>query len=125
MTQPIEMLRQARDLVARGWCQGISARREDGGTVNSTDKSACAFCTTGALTAAMWHNNNTWDALHESYAILYDAIAEAGYNMAQSSANIAQGTFHGVCLNKFNDTLGRTQAEVVAVFDQALAKEAS
>ena len=49
MTQPTQVLRQARDLVAGGWCQGISARREDGSNGQCDRQKRLCFLYYGCL----------------------------------------------------------------------------
>lgn len=124
MTQPIEMLRQARDLVASGWCQGVYSRNEDGHKANAFGEEACDFCATGSLMAAMYRNEATWNDLYECFGILSGAIVDSGFNMSQPASNIHQSDLDSVRIQRFNDTMGRTQEEVVAVFEQAIAKEA-
>ena len=122
MTQPIEMLRQARDLVARGWCQRVPARREDDVQVIVTDDSACRWCATGALMAVMWREVTTWSSMHECYDLLCGAIEASGYKLWSTSSNLTQSQLDGNRVQRFNDTMGRTQEEVVAVFEEAIAK---
>ena len=125
MTQPTQMLRQARDLVARGWCQGVPARREDDMRARATEERACKWCATGALEAVMFRENTTWDSLYDSFDLLCSAIEASGYKLWNTSSNLTQSQLDSGRVQRFNDTMGRTQEEVVAVFEEAIAKEAS
>lgn len=109
MTTEVETIRniliQARNLVQDGWTQGASARSSLGdnlGEVSMFSPSARRFCATGALGRA---------------------VAEEGEDAAAHLA--AEAIICGSLDNKssvieWNDTPGRTQADVVALFNKAI-----
>jgi hypothetical protein len=85
-------------MVARGWCQGVAAEDARGQSVLATDLGACRWCALGA----MGHSRGL---LHLSP--LYSA-----------------GGFEGGSeLVEWNDEAGRTQADVLALYDAAIAAE--
>jgi hypothetical protein len=85
-----DVLREAKGLVAKGWCQG-HAREGD------------KFCAIGALCTAAWETGD-WSVMKRARAAL---------------GSIIPPDYHS-SLMQWNDTPGRTQAEVVALFDEAL-----
>lgn len=100
-TNTIDILKRARALVERGWCQGTYSRDERG--VASLSKSQdCSWCSVGALDTAAGSDS-------DKYLAAYDELATA----------ITPGGDVGVV--KWNDAPGRTQAEVLAMFDRAIA----
>lgn len=101
MTMTVEILKAARDLLAKGWTQGAYARDEIGLTVGENDKRACRFCSVGAIWAAASRLND-------------------GPSEAQSAVErIPRARF----LIAWNDDSRRTQADVLALFDEAIANE--
>lgn len=103
MKTTIEILKEARELIAKegGWGQGTYARSADGEVSYPTNPDAVCFCTWGALIAV--------DARQELHRP--DGVQPA-------LDNVTGGNFVA-----FNDAPGRTQAEVVAKFDEAIAAE--
>ena len=89
-------LRAARALIERGWTQEYFAKDKDGLWIlpNSTD--AVCWCITGAFLAAD-----------------YDA------ELWNHAAEIAGAK----SLSDWNDAPGRTQADVLAIFDKLIAEE--
>lgn len=49
MNDAQEILSQARELVRRGWTQGVVARNDKGGEVGAGDAEAVSWCATGAV----------------------------------------------------------------------------
>lgn len=97
MSTTVEQLRAARALVERGWCQGVLARNKNGKKCGHRSKHAVCFCALGALYRG---GLEYW-----SDRFLHDAAEKLG-------------AVNPVC---FNDAPGRTQAEVLALFDEAIA----
>lgn len=95
----IEILKAARELIAKpnGWTQRVMARNDSGAAVAASDSEASCFCAWGAIRAA--GGDWEWPALKA-----LDGVA-------------------GERVETFNDAPGRTQAEVVAKFDEAIAAE--
>jgi hypothetical protein len=93
----LDLLRRARERVARGWVQHI--HEADG-----------AFCIVGAV------HREICDSLHRS----------AGWDLfGQITGELRRELPFGhwtKALPEYNDTPGRTQAEIVALFDAAIAR---
>jgi hypothetical protein len=102
MSSVVEVLTKARALVERGWTQRASARNERGEIVPTTSDAACTWCALGALSVC---------GLDGSWVPAAAALAVA--NFGTSDAHIPT----------WNDAPERTQAEVVAAFDRAIAAE--
>lgn len=96
---PVEILTAARDLVARGWCQGTMARTRHGCPTAWTLPDAASFCSVGAVQAAAGASEG--ESVYEAFEFFADVIDRAR-------------------IPKWNDAPGRTQAEVVAAFDRAI-----
>lgn len=101
----IEHLVAARALIARGWCQGADAKDAKGRAVDATSTRARSWCVLGAVVGAdpKGFNSKTFAA----------------------SCDLLQSVVHQVSLSAWNDYGRRTQADVLAVFDGAIAKAAS
>lgn len=104
----VEILKGARERIAHGWTQQAAARGENGGHIDARDPSAVRWCLTGALHAAA-------DGCACPALLRFLGFTERG--------EIAP---HYEIL-PWNDTPGRTQAEVLAKLDEAivLAERAS
>ena len=91
----LEVLKAARAKIEKGWTQGTMARDKNGVAVSSDDKDATCWCALGAVLAVRreeWVN---------AVPFVRDAVG-------------------GGELLVWNDTPGRTQAEVLAAFDKAI-----
>lgn len=99
----VKFLRAAQDNIKQGWTQGAPARNDHGESVASVDAAACSFCLYGAL----WRIG-----LRPP-----DAVVSALYG-ALLKINPEKGEEIG--LIGFNDTPGRTQEEVIGLFDEAI-----
>ena len=91
------VLREARKLVERGWTQGAAARTADGKSVGEDSPAATCWCSLGAMSKG----SDDCDVYADAKGFLLMAVA---------ASNIA----------KWNDALGRTQAEVVNAFSKAI-----
>jgi len=101
-----EFLREARALIASGWCQGSLARRKWGRgyrQVSPYAANAVQWCAAGAL-----------EALHARLEC-EEPSAAATYLTAHIPAAFPYG------LDLWNDLSGRTQDEVLALYDRAIA----
>lgn len=96
-----EDLITARAKVETGWCQGTAARDKRGNHVSAQSLDATQFCILGAVSAARPANSVP------VIAELYRTLNHEEY----------QGALSG-----FNDAPGRTQEEVLALFDKAIAR---
>ncbi len=100
MTNKVQMLTSmiaARNLLAAGWTQGTLARDANGTGVQFQDTAATCFCAMGAIARTRTVGDSTGGV----------------FRLVEKETDIGN-------LVKFNDTEGRTQAEVVAVFDKAI-----
>jgi len=97
----LEVLRGARAKIAQGWCQGASARDADGQLTGVTQPDACCWCAIGAVYAAAPLEPDSGDAAFE-----YLARVTPGH-----------------LIGTWNDDPSRTQAEVLALFDRAIAQQ--
>lgn len=98
----IEVLTEARELVEHGWCQGAYAFSEEGRKVGIDDAGLAAkVCLTCAVTFASRRTNVSPTYLYELMGL--------------------DDGFYGAV--RWNDAPGRTQAEVVLLFDRAIERE--
>lgn len=96
----IETLEQASKLIAAGWCQGVGHRidhQEVEGRIVATDQ----YCMVGAIAQG-------WRGSPEGYSDASDLVER-----------LVRDQF-GTSVVNFNDDPGRTQAEVLDVFQTAL-----
>ena len=98
-----EVLTNAKALIERGWTQGAFAYDTIGKVVDPTHSSACTWCIAGAVWRVVGFNANALDAYRNTCSIL-DNLVE----------------FNTV--SEFNDHADTTQADVLSVFDEALAR---
>jgi hypothetical protein len=106
------MLMEARGLLLRGWSQGAQARDERGHIVPAWSRDASSWSLLGALLAS-WQTHN--EALHE------DFVAHSMDARALGDAMAALGDATGsAALDQWNDTEGRTLADVLAAVDRAI-----
>ncbi len=89
----IAKLKRARALVARGWTQGVYARDANNNQASPCGKKACKWCASGALLAVGLKLGAHWEPTPVNG--------------------------HGV--TSWNDVPGRTQAEVLVMFDNSIA----
>lgn len=104
----LAILKEARTLIdEKGWTQRASARDPYGNNVGATNRHAVCFCSLGALHRAAVE-------LHGPSA----DMAEIKHAIDRLQRSLPQG-FTAVSL--WNDRSERTKAEVLAVFDKAIA----
>ena len=106
----LDLLRAGRAKIKTGWCQGASARDEAGQGKQAESETACRWCLTGAIEAFRGEYGTTMFAPNSPYM--------AG--MAALSAVVVERWGQFDDLVTFNDVSGRTQAEVLWVYDQAI-----
>ena len=107
------ILRNAYDLVARGWCQGDFAQNADGEEVGAEDPAACRWCLLGAIDAGAPDGDGLgiWTGDRNPSAHVSAALAEL-------YANDPSWAFQcSVAL--WNDAPGRTQGQVLQVLKLA------
>ncbi len=109
MTSISDKLKQARELLAKGWTQHVSARGPDGYAADALDDRAVCWCIYGAIShVANVNTNDEWSLLWKP---VQDACIAIGYTDSP-------GTKNGPV--KFNDAPGRTKEEVLAMLDCAI-----
>ena len=108
-TQLLELLRASRGKIAAGWTQGCFAKDALGEQVNPEAPTATCWCAVGAVRASMGPAYRIAMIDGRAHAELYEAIASVG------------AIDSGDAIVEFNDKQGRTQAEVLALFDRAIA----
>jgi hypothetical protein len=100
----VAVIDQAIKLVTLGWCQRAIARSASGQTVSAWSAAACEWCLAGALSAAR-HSGGGGPGYIEALNLVGDIIAGMGGAKP---------------IEEWNDTPGRTQAEVIAVLVLAM-----
>lgn len=91
----LEILKAARAKIEKGWSQGAMARDASHNSVPETSPAAAKWCAVGAI---------------HSIALTEDCKCMLVENLCGLGS-----------LSSFNDAEGRTQAEVLVVFDHAIA----
>ncbi|HEX2615849.1 MAG TPA: hypothetical protein VHL10_10180 [Nitrososphaera sp.] len=117
-TLPQELLERAYKYVQAGWTQGVNAVNAEGKSVYDFDPSAVKWCAMGAIgragadiKAVMLGNPRVseLDARYETNLAYYLAINRLQEIIGDRATGVAS----------FNDTVGRTQAEVLQVLKSA------
>lgn len=93
-----ERLIAARDLVAKGWTQGVYARDANDRYTPYGGPNACKFCASGAVA-------HVTDIFLQSF---------------EDALTLLKRAIDGKAVVPWNDASERTQAEVVAAFDRAI-----
>lgn len=96
----VEILKAARARIAdpQNWCQGWFAHDERGQSLDYNDPEACSWCAVGALRreGERW-NRGAYKALWAQLPAGYDHVSD------------------------YNDDYGVTHADVLALYDRAIA----
>lgn len=95
-----QILVKARALVKRGWTQGSCAKAKNGREVHPSRTTACCWCAFGAL----------WK------------VAPNSYLLAEQVLNALPEVSAYTNIVDFNEVEGRTQEDVLAAFDKAIAR---
>lgn len=106
------ILRRARELISRPecWIQGSMARDADEHEADEWGSSATCWCIMGAFSrvASRMAPDDAQPDYDDALRYMLDATG-------------SEGTFAGDALADWNDTHGRTHADVLAAFDRAIA----
>lgn len=94
-----DLILAVRELIVRGWTQGIAARDSAGNAVGGRDNSACAW----SLMAAM----------HRVFAFPSGPSDRTAYRL------ICEAIGTGVAVSAWHEAVGRTKEDVIAVLDRA------
>lgn len=116
------ILVRARELIAepKNWTQGVMARDRTGDATLPGDKHATCFCTAGAVYRA------EIDAWREGYGTPVErVVASSGATFAIAKAIEAREFGDNVSIVTFNDRPTTTHADVLQIFDAAIAAEAA
>lgn len=100
----VKILEIARQLIASGWTQGAYARDESGKEISDYFRERPAYyCVTGAILVA----DKSGDSMVAAFAFLHASLPPS----------------NEVCysLPSYNDNPNTTQADVVALYDRAIA----
>lgn len=106
MTTAKEILIAARGYITKGWCQMASARDEEGKSCYFGSVKACSWCSSGAITRA---NHD----IYKLDILAWDASLQQVYKVLESIL--------GEKIVPWNDADNRTQADVLELFDRAIA----
>jgi hypothetical protein len=107
-----DKLREARALIERGWTKGEFALDANGDEADGITAQPVCFCALGAISqAAIGYPNPDADDL----PVINEPFDEVATFFAGS---LGFRFSHEVA--RWNDALGRTQAEVLAAFDKAI-----
>jgi len=105
------VIRRARQLIERGWCQRMEAADKEGRPVIASSPAAVAFCLRGAL----------WRA-SDDFALAHATRALTGYFFTTAYHRV-QGTLpRGVELSYYNDAPRRRSTTIPRKLDRAAAK---
>lgn len=108
MKKTSSILKEARELIAKGWCQGALAATKAGKPTHPGSIDAAQFCSLGAL----------WRCSFGSVSLGYDTAERFLYQILASlttkkSTDVAD-------IELWNDHPKRTQVEVLELFDIAI-----
>lgn len=111
----LDLLRRVRELIANGWCQHCSAKDPRGSPINALDPRAVAFCLGGAVSMTALLDRSGYDSKTTSRLIgkLYAQLTP------DERGNYKLLNFPPL----WNDQGFRTQAQVLALVDRAIAAE--
>lgn len=99
-TDVVAVLRRARALVKRGWCQGAFAETADGDVCDQYSRSAASWCALGAIFVA---------------GGAYAREAREAFRGAISRRECTS-------ITAWNDSADRTKPQVLRAFTKAIAK---
>ncbi len=112
----LEILRAARERIRTGWTQGAMARDAAQRRVQPEHPLACVWCAAGALFATTTPHEPPEDS--EARGVAMGLLTVEAKAWDPRVASLEQNP-----LVVWNDRPGRTQAEVIGLFDAAIAAE--
>lgn len=104
MKSALIQLHEVRELLARGWCQGAYAKTDRGRPIGPNETPATCFCLTGACIRVVGDGPGMSGFL----AHLRETLELRGWE------------YHSIPI--WNDSPGRTQAEVLALVDETIER---
>jgi hypothetical protein len=105
-----QFLAKARALIEKGWVQGTFATTDSGQEADYMSKAATRFCMMGACRRV---RRELW----EDERFPAGAVEDTAYDLLKECIEERKLVPDIV---EFNDTIGRTQADVLEVFDCAI-----
>jgi hypothetical protein len=111
-TEEIQILRQARELIVKGWTQEALARTRDGRSVSMDSPLAARFCLIGAIQRA------NFDSAPYGGKLMYDHCVD--YVRRIIFATTSQVTSCVI----FNDEIAKSKQDVIKLLDRAIAEAA-
>lgn len=102
----VERLKKVRERLAQGWTQGCYARDKDGKRTQPTWPDAVRWCVLGACYSSTEPGLFSGSCDTDARDALYQALDDIGQKTG---------------LATWNDLAGRTQEEVLALVDRAIA----
>ena len=106
-----QALIDAREIVATSWTQCAFARNENGNETDPLDFEARSWSAKGAIQKAIWFTNHS-HAIRGRYFRILNALEKHG---------ISHHELDGREIENWNDDPARTQDDVIAAFDRAIA----
>lgn len=121
-----KVLERARELVSLGWCQGDLAQDEFGSTIPDSSPNAKSFCTIGAIDRALYEALEwNWNMVITQPLAPKSVMLKDLYNATKiellKALGIKDPVAHSFGIVSFNDKPGRTQEQVIELFDNAIA----
>lgn len=101
--ETMQILRDAKGFIVRGWTQGRNARAADGEGVEPASEHAVCWCLHGAVARAC--TDLEYPAYHEAM---------------KTVENHLEGTGVRPVVTEWNDVAGRTQKEVLDMLDDVI-----
>lgn len=115
--KPSGILQRIRDRITPpgSWTQGLAACDRYGQRADVTSDNACSWCSTGAIWCEIF-------TLEANKIIPHQHTNDVVQRMVFDYVCDAVEKKYGTTVVVFNDTAGRTQQEVLAMFDEAIAQ---
>lgn len=110
-----DVLRRAKEYVSRGWCQHSPACDNVGFAVVPHDVKAVSWCVTGAVERAIFDVHGEARPPEGGWG-----VGGHRYRIARKIKPVIAALMQTDDEPGWNNAPGRTQAEVVALFDRAL-----
>ena len=106
MSETTRILKHARSLVRRGWCQSADARNKTNRSVNYLSPKAVKFCISGALDRAATQ--------------IEGHISGKAHRLLRKGIPIKYRTYVGVIA--YNDHFCKSRKQALEVFNRAIQK---
>ena len=107
MSDIAAVLKEAREFLLRGWCQGCPAQNEKGEKVPPNSNEAISWCATGAISAAL------------DVKFITDSNDE-GIRAWLALDTACQSLFNNACVVTWNDEEGVTESDILELYEEAI-----